>query len=453
VLSGAFLASLLLSIAVVQAFSGAFTETRRSVLTNALENCQVTGSSVSIRCIQCGDILTSLKILGVQNSSAVDSALWMISSGQDSVGGGYAGYGYKNTGSLLGDDLASTYYAVSALKAFNALDRINQTLLVDFVLNRYNSSSGAFHELTTKVFNQTFAPCNFQIVFHNDLADVAFAIPNVIDTFFGVSILKDLNALSLINVTRTLQWMVSDQVSNGGFGPYPYAEPEYLPGWSSLIQNPFACDDAGAGIPYTYAATGVLKTLGAVDLVDSVKARDYILSCQSGDNGMFAFYYGDTQDTYDFYYTYYAIVALSNLDMLNETSERIQRVNDIVLEEQILGLNSQWPVPTPQDLDEEYWPNFSSHPKHNYGFFLCGDDLLYDTEQGLEVLNATGGLALLNQPTPRVLASRLNLIELSVLVFLIPLILLVMIWVIPKARKAWAWTPKTDDHATPKPAT
>lgn len=444
VFAGTFLISLLLLVFVAQAFNDVFSEARRSVLICALENSRGIGLSGFV---QSSDILLSLKILGIQDGGAVDAALQLISSKQDPVEGGYIGlYGANST--PLGADLASTYYAVHALKALNALNRVNQTLLIDFVLNRHNSSSGAFHELETKAFNRTFAWCGFPMVFHNGVTD-AYAIPNVISSFFAVSILKDINALSRINVTRTLEWVVSDQSSNGGFKPYPYAETEYLPGWSSLIQNPFTVDDAGAGVPYTYAATGILKNLEAADLVDREKARDYVLSCQSWDMydkynyGRFAFYRGDALDTRDFYYTYYAILALSNLGMINETSEAVLRVNDIVLGNQLLGLDNHWPVPMPQDFDTTYWP--ASTPQHNYGLFLDSSeiDLFEATREGLEILNATGGLSLLNQPTPRTFISLLNITALSALISGLALLVL---FVILKIKKGAA--PKTDNYAT-----
>lgn len=446
VLAGAFLSSILFSAFLAQAFTGTLTESRRSVLINALKGAQVAGVG-GFHCFYytyypsnlddvfasgTADALLALKVLGALDQVDVDAALRFISSKQDPQGGGYGAY--HENGTLL-RDLASTYYVVNALKTLNALDWINRTLLVDFVLNRYNSSSGAFHEPITKVYNRTFAECAFSLEFTNALADVAYAVPNVISTFLAVSILKDIDALNLINVTRTLEWVMSDQASNGGFKPYPYAELESLPGWSSLIQNPFDVDGAGAGIPYTYAATGVLKALGATNLLDKEKLRDYILSCQSED-GRYTIYKDDPFSNI-LPYTYYAIVGLSNIDMLNRTSEAASKVNDVILGDQLLALDNQWPVQMPQ------LPS-----RNQYGLFIDQEDPIEDTVLGVQCLDATGALSLLNQPTPRVFASLLNLTELSAL---ISMLMLLILFVISKTRKSA--TPKADGCAAPRPAT
>jgi prenyltransferase beta subunit len=440
---GVFLISLLLSTFLTQAFTGTFTESRRSVLISALESAQVPGvggfhcfyNSTDLGYVDASgtaDVLLALKILGAVDQVNEDAALKYISTNQDPQGGGYGVY-YEN-GTLL-QDLASTYFVVNDLKALDAVDMINRTLLIDFVLNRYNSSTGAFHEPITNVDGESFAECAFSLEFTNALADVAYAVPNVISTFLAVSILKDVDALNLINVTRTLDWVLSDQASDGGFKPYPFAEPEILPGWSSLIQNPFDVAGDGAGIPYTYAAVGILKALGFTYLLNMEEVRNYILACQTED-GRFTIYEDDPFSNI-LPYTYYAIVGLSNIDMLNRTSESASKVNDVILGDQLLALDNQWPVQMPQ-----------LPPHTQYGLFIDQEDPLEDTVLAVQCLNVTGALSLLNQSTPRVYASLLNLMELSAL---ISGLLLLVLLVIPKVRKATA--PKTDDYETSTSAT
>lgn len=426
--AGAFLISLFLCTFIIQALTGALTETRRSVLISALSSTQVAGVggfhyfyNISnfdyVTAPGTAGVLLALNILGALDHVDLDAALRFISSEQDLKEGGYdVIYGYDGT--PLGDDLGTSYQVVTALKALNALDRINRTLLVDFVLERYNSSSGAFHELVTMAYGRAFAECAFGIEFRNFLGEVAYAADNVISTFLAVSILKDVDALNLINVTKTLEWVMSDQSTNGGFKPYPHAEPEFLPGWSSLIQNPFDVDRDGAGIPYTYAATGVLKALGFTYLLDKEKVRDYILSCQFED-GRFTIHKDYTFDRM-FCYTYYAIVALGNIDMLNETSEAVSKVKNIVLRDQLLVLDNSWPVPMPQS---------------EYGLFMDDGDPLGGTPIAIEILNATGGLSLLSQPTPRVIPSLLNATLVSMLTSGLLLFILI---IISKAKRATA---------------
>jgi len=354
------------------------------------------------------DALLTLKILGALDHVDVDSALRFISSKQHPKEGGF-GVFYGYDGTPLGLDLGSTYYVVRVLKSFDALDRINKTLLVDFVLERYSSSSGAFHELLTEAYGREYAMSAFGMEFRNALAPAAYALPNVISTFLAVSILKDVDALSLINATKTLEWVKSCQSSNGGFKPYPYAEFTFLPGWSSLLTNPFDVDREGAGIPYTYAATSILKALGSIDVSDKEAVRDYVLSSQL-DDGRFIIH-KDWDLSRRLYYTLYAITTLYNINMLDDAKEAVLKVENYILSIQQLKVDNSWPVPMPWS---HYYDRkaYSSSP---YGLFEASGEPLVETSEAIEILNATESLHLLDQPTPRALASLYNLTLLSAL--------------------------------------
>jgi hypothetical protein len=241
---------------------------------------------------------------------------------------------------------------------------------------------------------------------------MAYAIPNVISTYLGVSILADLEMLDLINGTKTFEWIMSAQASNGAFKPYPSATYTYVPGWSSLISNPFDVDEQGTGVPYTFAAVEALKHLGHLEDLTSAdrdQIAQYLVSCQ-GVDGNFSIHpsYNDKQLSY----TYYAVTALDDITRLQETEDSISKVTEHVMNNaQLLDLDNSWPVP------QSAFRNLSllRLASDVYGLFHeTSTDPIEDTFYAVSILNATGNLALLDQSTPKALQTRLNLVLLSI---------------------------------------
>lgn len=188
--------------------------------------------------------LITLSTLDELSHVDTDKPIAYLASKQDSNSGGFgAFYGYD--GKLLGYDLYFTYTVIHALKILDALDRLNTTAVANFILARYNQSTGAFHELSTEAYGTQYAMSHFSLEFRTEIDYMAYAIPNVISTYLAVSALSDLKMLHLINTTKTFEWIMSCQGSNSAFKPYPNATPTYLPGWSSLITNPFDVDGEG----------------------------------------------------------------------------------------------------------------------------------------------------------------------------------------------------------------
>lgn len=404
---------LLFSVIFVQAETNALTETRKSALVKTLAHAQLDfGAFHFFENITGTDYfneggtfsaLVTLDILDELDSIDINKAVaWLVSKQDNNSGGFGAFYGYDGT--LLGFDLDFTYKAVHALKILNALDQLNTTALVNFVLARYNQSTGAFHELLTEAYGGQYARSHFALEFHTWIASMAYAVPNVISTYLGVSILADLDMLYLINVTKTFEWLMNTQASNGAFKPYPTASPTYLPGWSSLITNPFFVDRNGTGVPYTFAAIEALKNLGRLSTLgsdDKEKIKQYLLSSQAV-NGNF-FIHPD-YDRWQLCYTYYAVITLSDVGMLQKTQDAVSKVVSHLLQQvQLLNPDNSWPLP---QVNTE-----------SYGLFHeTATDPLQDTFYAVSILNATGNLALLNQYTPRALQTRLNLVFLSTLV-------------------------------------
>lgn len=430
-----FLASftlfLLFSIIFVQVEIGVLTENRKSALMKALAQAQldfgafhffenITGTDYYNEGGTSSALLT-LNILGGIDKIDLDKAVAYLVSEQDNSSGGFgAFYGYDGT--FLGFDLDFTYDVVHTLRILNALDRINKTAVVNFVLARHNQSIGAFHELSTEAYETQYAMSHFALGFRTWNAHMAYAIPNIISTYLSVSILADLEALHLINVTKTFDWLMSSQASNGAFKPYPNVSATYLPGWSSLGINPFDVDRDGTGVPYTFAAVEALKNLGRLDNLgaeDRDKIRQYLLSSQ-GEGGNFWIH--PEYDREQLSYTYYAIATLSNIGMLQESKDAVSEVTKHLEQVQLLGIANSFPLP------QAYYPS--------YGLFHdTSTDPLTDTFYAVSILNTTDSLDLLNQSTPRTLQTGLNLILLSILVAFLPTVTILIYVEIQKKRK------------------
>jgi prenyltransferase beta subunit len=406
-----FAVFLLFSIVFVQVETNALTESKKSALVNTLSHAQLgLGAFHFFENITGTDYyneggtsqaLITLSVLDMLSHVDVDKAVTYLASRQDNNSGGFgAFYGYDGT--LLGFDLRFTYDVVHALKVLNSLDRINTTAVVNFVLARYNHSIGAFGELLTEAYGKKYAMSRFVLGFRTWNAEMAYAIPNVITTYLSVSILADLEMLRLINETKTFEWLMSCQASNGAFQPYPMASPTYLPGWSSLITNPFDVDRYGTGVPYTFAAVEALKNLGRLSDLDSSdreRIRQYLLSSQAVNGN---FYIHPDYERLQLAYTYYAVTTLSDIGTLKETEDGVLKAVSHLQQVQLLAVDNSFPLP---------------QTSYAYGLFHdTSTDPLEDTTYAVAILNVTSNLALLDQPTPKTLQTWPNLLIISALV-------------------------------------
>ena len=419
--AAAFLSSFLFSLAVVQATSGMITETRKTILVRRLGDLQLDGYGafhpfrISSAVPYYDESATVASLLTLETLNAldmvdVDSAVLYLSYRQHPRTGGFGTYVLSDD-TILPAELFVTSQVIHTLKEIEALSKINQTALKDFVLSRYNQSLGAFSEpIVVGANGRKYAISPFPLGFRTYLDLVAYAIPNVISTFSAVSILADIDALNLINVTKTLDFIMSTRASNGVFKPYPTAKQENLPGWSSLLTNPFDVDSYGTGIPYTYAAIGALESLGRLDVLDQSdkeQITEYVLSCL-GQNGDFIIHkdWSDAESCY----TFYAVMTLNYLGTLSQAEQAISKVQNHILETQQLSTGNQWPLPLPKG-------DIAFSEGTLYGVFDDrGGDALFDTMRAVRVLNITGSLSLLDQTTPRSMAVLGNMILISALV-------------------------------------
>lgn len=453
----AFLICLLASAFVVQSQTGILFETRGSALAATLEesrfergsrppyfNFAFTGESEDMG--STAWVLSSLMMLGQLGGVDVENGLSLILSEQSLTVGNVTLWGWPCplNGMVNYTDPYVTYSVTESLRLFGALGRVNRTALINAITSMYNESDGGFYQPTLRVNvgsgEKDFAFIGFPLDFPELGSFTPYARSNIINTFLAVSILSDLNALDCINTTKTLSFILSCAAENGGFEPFPGAQHEFLPGWSSLIVNPFPVDLSGAGLPYTFAATGALKALG-VDLrsaVDPQKIADYVVSCQQlyppwETSIRFLAYPNDSQ-TPRFAYNYFAIKTLQYVDMLkNETAVSSKLAAYILGWLQDLSYTDSWPLPARKDGTYGLFPDLS---------------ILETTYFAVDILNATNNLRLLDQLTPVASATWFNLIELSILTSALTAAIVILSVLTHSRFKAWK-SRKTGTQTSP----
>ncbi len=192
----------LLFLLLIQGTSAVILETRKTTLIKRISEAQLDGFGAfhGFYIIRGSEFfgesgtagaLSTLRLLNTMDRVDVDSAIDYIASTQHPRSGGF-GTWIDNEGTLRGFDLYTTCRVVHTLKENGALSRINLTALTDFVFARYNASVGAFLEPITEANGKKYAVSWFALGFRSWLDQVAYAIPNVITTFAGVSVLADL---------------------------------------------------------------------------------------------------------------------------------------------------------------------------------------------------------------------------------------------------------------------
>ena len=404
-----FMVSVLVSASIVQAKTAILCETKKSAFVTYVTHYLYTNSpSGAPSAAGMADILRILKTLDAPDAVNLTKQLDFILSGENVSIGNETVWGWPSLGEDLKTYVNELYIPsviVATFKLLGFSDRLNRTALVDLVMSRYNVSDGAFHEpvltVKTEQGDEEYAKCFFPLAFPGGMYD-AYANPNMISTFLAVSILADFGALDAINVTKTIEWVLSCKAENGVFGPFPAAQPEYLPGWSSLRTNRFTVDEYGAGVPFTYAALGTLRILGVnvTNAVDIAKVKNYVLACESvpGSNLLiFNDFPGGTGGWP--HSTFFAFMTLQYIGVLQETNLPSRFVAFLQYSQNSgssFSLDNSWPIPGIKDAT------------------LYGSSGWNDVWTTI-ILNMTGNLSVLDQPTPRVYATWINLVEFSTL--------------------------------------
>lgn len=115
------------------------------------------------------------------------------------------------------NELYAPYLVTTVLRQFGAENRANRTALLSLVMERYNETDGAFHELPFEVQESAgemrYALCTFPLE-EQAWDHGGYAESNMISTFLAVSILANLDALDKINVTKTVNWILACKADN-----------------------------------------------------------------------------------------------------------------------------------------------------------------------------------------------------------------------------------------------
>lgn len=419
----AFLVCLVVSTIIVQASAGTLTETRRSAIVTSLS--RENGDALGI-----AKMLLTLDALGGLNSIDVQEKLNLIISSETttSVNGVTVGswptlVGFGNVSVV--DELYAPYLITTVLRQFGAIGRSNITALLNFVMERYNATDSAFHEMAYEE-QQSFrtvpiAFCNFpadQEAYQNG----GYGESNMISTFLALSILANLNAIDEINVAKTINWILSCKADNGAFRPtlgdYWYNAER---GWPSDTYN-------GTGIVYTYAALSALKILGVnvENVVNAETLRKYIMSCrETFSNGGVEFgthYYNlgaQEEIAGDFYTTYYAIMLLNQMGALENETATVSGVVAYIKNMQDTVFNrftNSWPIPHKNPAERAYGLNDSAYGLLDYHALLAEPFEPAEDYVACSILNITNSLAVLDEATPIASRTLNNLLELSAVV-------------------------------------
>jgi len=383
-----FSATLGLSWAASEVYTGIPNETRRQALITVLADMQENGGSFlgipqTVECLQMLGCLDGLARINITE------AITYLASQQGNITGyvcpeDFFVYGELNSPSSLSE----------TLMIFNS-SAVLDASLIDFVMLRYNETDGAFHEPTyTRSNGEKFAYCSFSMTYHGSGDRDYYGESNVISTLLAVSILRNLDALDRINTTKTTTFVLSCRTENGGFGPFPNSYTStYGASLIPWLSHSFTVDSHGAGVAYTYAALGALSALGKLDLLSQQQRQqtiDYVLSCQHNRSGCFvsipefAADLGSSPEDHDTFFTYYAVMALQYLNAINQTKQQI--------------------------LKAENWFLMNQNPDTGLVYELSPIAGAY---YFVTCMNASDSLYLLDILTPRALTQRIMLLGIS----------------------------------------
>lgn len=303
-----------------------------------------------------------------------EAAVPFLVSEQNQSTGGFPHHLYPNIKEL--------YYAalaVRALEVLGGLNRINTTMLVQFVLEHYNASTGAFYEPD----DECWFPLQFKTL------NPAYGRDNMISTYLGVSLLEDLDTLDSINTTRTLAWIWGCQTAFG-----------FRPQQSQIEPNYFIVDDYGTGLAYTMAAVEILTTLGALSQLSPAAREDinlYAWMCQSPD-GDFSLIPGDWLYT-DLRYGCYGVMLLGRLGGLDSKKDGLKLLLDAAFRQQDLRFQRKL-------LPDLLWQLYGFRSAfflartNTYGLFDAGY-YQRDTYMAVRLMHISDSLSALQVATPR----------------------------------------------------
>ncbi len=361
----------------------AFLETRNQALIRALVRGQKSDGAYppfsrlfpgNESCLPCtAEVITICDQLGSLNLINTGAAIEYILANQNQTTGSFSNHGSQ--------ELYTNWLCVNALIITNSIDRCNSTSLELLILNHYNETSGAFYEPD--------GSCSFDMWRGEPYP---FDKDNMISTHLGISILKSMDSLDIINTSKTLSWVYQSKGPDGGFRPFPNATDN---------SGGFFSGAYGTGLPYTYCALMILEDLdqiaGYIEM-HSNDTIDFVWGCQTflGDFHIITNsdpHSGAANDPPHDWETFYAIRALDVLGGLDESEEGLILTLDTTLDRQLLDY--QYRI---------YLPDFLARCPH-YGLFGGEEYDIGGTYGAVNILSLTGTLEILDSFTPRSIAA------------------------------------------------
>jgi len=235
--------------------------------------------------ISCLNDLGMLDLIDKEKTSA-----WIIQQKQPDGSFGAYVWGWRDT---------ATYYAVSSLYLLGTLKRYDLNDTVDYLLNY--EPGGAFPIFG--MYSKYKSLILLGQIHRFNKTDLIIELSNMQDTdgsfggdvrysFMVIDLLHDLDALSSINKTSAIEWLLACEDLNGGFGAYP--------GYGSTLE-------------YTFYAVKALKLLGAEDRINVNGLIKFVTEKQEPDGG-WKFVYSQPTELYG---CFLAVESLAAIDSIN----------------------------------------------------------------------------------------------------------------------------------------
>ncbi|MGQ4834339.1 MAG: prenyltransferase/squalene oxidase repeat-containing protein [Candidatus Asgardarchaeia archaeon] len=224
----------------------------------------------------CSELITNI-LFWLTSTSRVTNLIDFILHSQILNGTSYLGYG--GFSSFSEGLITNTYFFLQVCKMLNLSYNPYKTSIIQFLLKHYNSTSGSFedYDVITSLWSTAWV------------------------TGLAVSILADLNSLDMINVTLTLNYLLSLQDSSGGFRSDSQSNDVNILNSFGAVKGIYAIDKTLSGVN----KTALISYISSLQILDDTSS----------------FYGGfKLSTTYPMAKIRYSYYALELLNLLNSSS-------------------------------------------------------------------------------------------------------------------------------------
>ncbi|MHA1881958.1 MAG: prenyltransferase/squalene oxidase repeat-containing protein [Candidatus Thorarchaeota archaeon] len=222
-------------------------------------------------------------------------------------------YGLINNSQSVGPDVAGLYTGTMLFEELDMLDTLNIELIMNWVASCQQTDGG-------------FS------------SNVEFTVSKLTYTYFGISLLSAFGYTNRIDSDACISFVLNCKNADGGFGVRPGGESnsdvtplvlmtlDALGGISEINHtaildfefqnwdNATGCN-IGGSIVETERSLWSISLLESLNFIDIEKAIEWILSCQSHEDGSFRMYPGDDSDRLEF-----CRAAVHSLELLNSVN-------------------------------------------------------------------------------------------------------------------------------------